>query len=90
MLLEHLRAMSLNPSIKALTDSSFFCLVSSSVATATSKSLSKNQAKKMPLRLLKVLIDPGWSFINQSKANPLREATKSLVISVSLGAMFPI
>lgn len=59
-----------------------------SVVTATSESWSKNQANKRTSRSLKVLIDPGSSFINQSKASPLREATKSLVMWSSLEVMF--
>lgn len=57
MLLGHLRVMDMNLSIKALIDSSFFCLVSNRVVTVIKKSRQKEA-------FMKLLTEPGRSSIN--------------------------
>lgn len=86
----HLSAMPRTLPIKALTNSFSFCVVERRVGMETSESSSKNLIKKRLSKSLNVLIDPGGSFKNQSKAYPLREPTNSLVKIVSFMAMFPV
>jgi len=82
--------MLLNLSTKVLIDSSFYCLAAMRVDTEISESSSKKRVKNNFLRSAYVLIDPAGSFMNHSKATPLRVPMNERAIMASFDTTFPV
>jgi len=83
-------AMLQNLSMKVLIDSPFFYLAARRVGTKISISSSKKWARNIFSRSAHILIEPVGSFMNHSKATPLRMLMNKQAIMASFDTTFPV
>jgi len=90
MSLKHRSTILWNLSRNILMDSPFFYLVAMRVGTDTSVSPSKKWAKKSFPRSAQFLMESAGSFMNHSKATPLRVPMKNQARMVSFDTTFSV